>query len=161
MVQGGGGWLEPKSQKLSCQSSVLADKIQRASILCRGDLGGAREAKLREGGGGSLAGMQSGIWFYSPVSFPIPSLFPNPLLLLPSLIIHSHPLRSSSGLCTDGMWWWVVVEEKKLVAVHSSHAITSRTYSVFNSISGYLPQKLLKLFRIFKYILYTYILECL
>ena len=30
----------------------------------RGDLGGTREAKLREGRGGSLAGMQSGIWFY-------------------------------------------------------------------------------------------------
>ena len=71
-----GGWLEAKSQKLSRQGPVLEDKIQGASILGRGDLGGAREAKLWEGGGGSLAGMQSGIWYYSPVSFQSP-LFPN------------------------------------------------------------------------------------
>ena len=61
--------MEPKSQKLSCWSSFLTDETWEASVLSRGDLGGARKEKLREGGGGSLAGMQSGIWFYSPISF--------------------------------------------------------------------------------------------
>jgi hypothetical protein len=94
-----GGWLESKSQKLSRWGSVLADKIQGASILGRWDLGGAGEAKLRVGGGGSLAGMQSGIWFYLPVSFPIPSLFPNPLFP-PTLSNHPFPPLK--------ILWWVV-----------------------------------------------------
>ena len=122
-----GGLLEPKSQKLSHQGSVLADDTCRASVLGRRDLDGARTAKLREGGGGSLTGMQSGIWFDSPVSFQIPSLFPNPLPPQPFLILHSNSLESSGGLCMDGMWWWVVLEEKRLVAVWPSRAITSRT----------------------------------
>jgi hypothetical protein len=95
----GGGWLEPKSQKLSRQGSVLADETRGASVLGRGDLGGAREAKLRVGGGGSLAGMQSGIWFDSPVSLPIPSLFPNPLL--PSTL-------SDPPFPLPKILWWVV-----------------------------------------------------
>ena len=55
-----GGCLVPKHQKLSRRGSVLADKIWWASVLGRGDLGRAREVYLREGRGGSLAGMQSG-----------------------------------------------------------------------------------------------------
>ena len=43
-VARGGGWLVPKSQKLSHRGSVLADEIWGASVLGRGDLGRAREA---------------------------------------------------------------------------------------------------------------------
>ena len=56
-------------------------------------------SKAEGGWGGSLAGMQSGGWFDLPVSFPIPSLFPN-LLLLPTL--------SSPPLLLPKTLWWVV-----------------------------------------------------
>ena len=46
----GGGWLEPKSQKLSHRGSVLAEEMRGASVLGRGDLCGGREAKLRVDG---------------------------------------------------------------------------------------------------------------
>ena len=49
-TRGEGGWLEPKSQKLSHQGSVLAEEMWEASVLGRGDLCGGREAKLRVGG---------------------------------------------------------------------------------------------------------------
>ena len=156
----GGGLVGAKSQKLSCQGSVLANETWGASVLGREDLGGAREAKLREGGGGSLAGMQTGIWFDSPIPSQSPLFFPTLYSLLPSLILYSNSLESSGGLRTDGMWWWVVVEEKRLVAARPSRAITSRTYGVFNSIAVYLPRSTLhksfKLFKIFSYILDMY-----
>ena len=50
MAREGGGWLEPKSQKLSHQGSVLAEEMQGASVLGRRDLCGGREAKPRVGG---------------------------------------------------------------------------------------------------------------
>jgi hypothetical protein len=49
--------------------------------------------------GGSLAGMQSGGWFDLPVSFPGPSLFPNPLLL---------PTLSNPPFLLPKTLWWVV-----------------------------------------------------
>ena len=111
-----GGWLEPKWHKLSFWGSFLANKTQGTLVLGRGDLGGAKEAMLSKCGGGSLADMQGGIWFDSPVSFSILTLFPTLYSPLPSLILHPNSPESSGGLCINGMWWWVVVEEKRLVA---------------------------------------------
>ena len=86
---------------------------------------------------------------------PNPSLYTNPLL--------PHTLSNPLFPLPKTLWWvlyvWdvVVVEEKRLEA---AHMVTSRTYGVFNSIPVYLPhstiQKLLKLLKIFRYILYTY-----
>ena len=123
-----GGWLEPKSQKLSRRGSVLADEMWWTSDLGRGDLGGSRKTKLREGRGGSLAGMQAGIWIDSPVSFPVPSLFSHPLLL---------PTPSNPPFPLPKTLWWVVYRwdvvvggggrEKIGGSTPKSSAITSRT----------------------------------
>ena len=43
-----GGWLVPKTQKLSHRGSVLANKKWGASVLGRGNQGRARKAWLRE-----------------------------------------------------------------------------------------------------------------
>ena len=50
-------------------------------------------SKAEGGWGGSLAGMQSGGWFDLPVSFPIPSLFPDPLV-------------GCVWMACGGGWWW-------------------------------------------------------
>ena len=160
----GGGLVRAKSPKLSCQGSVLPNETWGASVLGRGDLGGARKAKLREGVGGSLAGIQTRIWFDSPIPSQSSLFFPTLYSLLPSLILYSNFLESSGGLCTDGMWWWVVVEEKRLVAACPIRPITSQTYRVFNSIAVYLPRSTLhKSFKLLKkiYIYIRYVLECL
>ena len=77
----------------------MADETRGASVLGKGILGGGREAQLRKGGGGYSAGMQSESWFDLPESFPIASLFLNPLLLS-TLSIPPFPLHKTL--------WWVV-----------------------------------------------------
>ena len=82
----------------------------------------------REGGGGSLAGMQSGDQFDLPVPFPIPSLYPDPLLF---------PTLSNTPLPLPKTLWWVVYgwhvvvggggREKIGGSTPKSSAITSRT----------------------------------
>ena len=63
-------------------------------------------SKAEGGWGGSLAGMQSGIWFYSPVSFPIPSVFPNPLF---SHTLFNHPFPPPKIILWVVYGWDVVV----------------------------------------------------
>ena len=60
VARGGGGLVGAKKPKTESPGLNFGRQNMGASVLGRGNLGRAWKAWLREGGGGSLAGMQSG-----------------------------------------------------------------------------------------------------
>ena len=108
----------------------------------------------REGGGGSLAGMQreAGLTYLYPSQSP---------LLFPTLSNTPLPLPKTLWWVVYG--WHVVVggggREKIGGSAPKSSVITSQTWGVLNYISVYLLhstlQKLFKLLKIFRYMVDT------